>query len=167
MEHADVPTPLDRGPAVPFPPPLIFAAGVGLALLLERLAPRFGLPAASLPEFPARDGLGIGLMAAGALLDVTSILTFARRRTAIYPNRPATVIVDDGVFRFSRNPMYLGMAFATAGIGVFIGSGWTLLLLPLMLLAMQRLVIAREERHLTARHPEAYAAYCARVRRWL
>lgn len=152
---------------MPFPPPLIFVAGVGLALLVERWAPRLGLPGLSLPALRGVGLIGGALIAMGAALDLTGILTFARRRAAIYPNKPATLVVAQGVYRLSRNPMYLGMALVTAGIALLIGSGWTLVLLPFMLLAMQRFVIAREERHLQARHPETYAAYCAQVRRWI
>jgi protein-S-isoprenylcysteine O-methyltransferase Ste14 len=85
----------------------------------------------------------------------------------VYPNQPARALVTHGVYAHSRNPMYVGLTIAYLGGVLATGSVWALLLLPVALFALLRLVIRREERHLSERFPTEYAAYCAEVRRWL
>jgi protein-S-isoprenylcysteine O-methyltransferase Ste14 len=153
----------DRGPDVKFPPPLLFVAGLGAGVLLDRLLPSpSAIPASSLFEVA-----GIVLGVVGLAVVYTGILTFRRARTAVYPNRPAKLVVDHGVFAYSRNPMYVGMTIFYLGGVLLLHSLGALLLLPMVLLLLQALVIAREERHLRATFPAEYHAYCARVRRWL
>lgn len=153
----------DLGPAVPFPPPLVYVIGVGGAQLLQRVVPLpLWIPDTRLVTIggAALAVLGLGLM-------FTGILTFRRFRTAVYPNRPAKVLVDTGVYAHTRNPMYAGMTTAYLGGVLLTGSMWMVVLLPIVLLVIRTQVIAREERHLTTQFPEAYTAYCARVRRWV
>ena len=109
-----------------------------------------------------------GVLAIGGLLLVyAGIATFRRARTAIYPNRPAKQVVEVGVYRITRNPMYLGMTLFHAGFSILFALPWALLLLPLVLIVIVTQVIRREERHLLERFPVEYAAYRARVRRWI
>ena len=153
----------DLGPAVQFPPPLPFAVGFALGALMERLLPlRARLFA--LPQSPIG---GVLLIAAGAALVVTGMLTFRRHHTAIYPNRPASNVVTSGVYAYTRNPMYLGLSIAYLGGVLATGIWWSLLFLPLVLLLTVLLVISREEAHLHERFPDEFGAYRARVRRWL
>lgn len=152
----------DRGPAVPFPPPLPFAVGLALGAVLDGLA-----PLGNMPDPVWLVGFGWLLVLVGVAIDVVGILTFRRARTAVYPNRPARCVVDHGLFARSRNPMYVGMAVWYVGALLVIGSWWALVWLPAVLLVIRTQVIAREERHLLARYPAEYAAYCARVPRWL
>lgn len=160
--HAAPPPPQDRGPAVPFPPPLLWVFGLALGAVLQRVMP---LPAV-MPDAPWAVVGGLLLVVAGLALTYTGILTFRRFRTAVYPNRPAKRIVDVGVFAYSRNPMYTGFTIAYVGGVLLTGWLWALLLLPVVLTVLVTQVIHREERHLHARFPHAYAAYCRRVRRW-
>jgi protein-S-isoprenylcysteine O-methyltransferase Ste14 len=146
---------------VPFPPPIPFVLALLFGVLLERWWPLVALPGGM-----AREGLGVALAAFGLAIVWTGILTFRRARTAVYPNRPAKVLVDHGVYRFTRNPMYLGMTLFTIGGALIFASAWALLLLPVALWIITTQVIRREEAHLRARFPEAYADYCARVGRW-
>lgn len=76
-------------------------------------------------------------------------------------------LVTSGVFRLTRNPMYVGLAAAYAGVAALLGSWWPLALLPLVLVAVDRLVIAREEPYLARALGAQYEAYRRRVRRWL
>jgi len=85
----------------------------------------------------------------------------------VIPMSPARAIVVTGPYRFTRNPMYVGLTVAYVGIALLVNMAWPLLTLPAVLIALRLFVIAREERHLRQAFPEAYAAYCARVRRWL
>lgn len=153
----------DRGPDVKFPPPVLFVGGLGAGVLLDRYLPEaFKLPAGITLEFA-----GVALGAAGLAMVYTGIITFRRARTAVYPNRAATQVVDYGIYAYTRNPMYVGLTGFYLGGALLLHSLAALLLLPLVLWMLQRLVIEREERHLQAAFPEAYPAYRARVRRWL
>ncbi|MCE2901443.1 MAG: methyltransferase family protein [Gemmatimonas sp.] len=156
------PPPKDLGPAVRFPPPILFLAGLGCGALLDRLVPLWRLP-----DAPAMAGAGLVLVLSGLALVYAGIVTFRRFRTAVYPNRPAKLVVDSGPFAYTRNPMYVGMTVFYAGMVLLLRSVWAVVFLPVVLGLLVRFVIRREERHLTQRFPEEYAAYCARVPRWL
>lgn len=154
---------VDQGPAVRFPPPLLFGAGLLLGALLSRLQP-VALPwvrtAWIAPVALVLCVLGVGLAVIG-------VLTFRRADTAVYPNQPARTLVTHGVYAYTRNPMYVGMTVAYLGLALATGSVWPLLLLPAVLALLVRFVIQREERHLMAKFPAEYGAYCADVGRWL
>ena len=155
-------TPTDRGPAVPFPPPLLFVGGVTIGVLLDLVVP---LPAI-IPDAPWVVIAGFALVVFGFGCTVTGMLTFKKFRTSVYPNRPAALVVDTGIYAYTRNPMYTGLTIAYLGGVLLTGVLWVLLLLPLVLTLLVTQVIQREERHLAERFPDAYAAYCARVGRW-
>lgn len=154
--------PRDLGPAVRFPPPILFVAGLGLGALLDRLVPLWPVP-----ERPLIAVAGCVLVIGGLALVYAGIMTFRRFRTAVYPNRPAKLVVDSGPFAYTRNPMYVGMTVFYVGMVLLLRSVWALPLLPVVLAALVHFVIRREERHLTQKFPDAYAAYCARVPRWI
>lgn len=83
------------------------------------------------------------------------------------PNGVASALLTMGPFRWTRNPLYLGLATLLACFSVGLDSAWMLLLVPVLVLLLDRLVIVREEARLRAQFGEAYAAYARRVRRWL
>ena len=111
--------------------------------------------------------LGILLVLVGAATTLSAVGFFRRARTSLVPIRPSTTLVSTGPYRFTRNPMYLGLAVVYVGIACWLGTLWPLLLLPVVLVLVGSLVIAREERYLEAKFGEEYRAYRARVRRWL
>ena len=152
------------GPGVPFPPPLLFLAGYGLALWLNT---RLEFLIRGAGASPAQTGIGLLCATAGFVLMLWGIVTFVGARTSVMPNSPARTIVTAGPYRFTRNPMYVGLTIAYAGFAIAMNLVWPFLTLPLVLLAVRFGIIAREERHLHAAFPEEYAAYCARVRRWI
>lgn len=151
----------DRGPGILVPPPVAYLSAFGVGLAMERALPS--------PKPPAWLRLLGG--AAGALsllaLDSRAMLRFHRRKTPFNPTRPATALVTDGPYRFTRNPMYLGMGGAHAGAAVAAGALWSLAALPLALTAIDRLIIPREERHLAQSFGDEYEQYRRRVPRWL
>ena len=153
-------------PGVHFPPPLLFLSGLAAAWVLEKYVTRIRLIAGS-ASTSALELFGVALLIAGVLLMLWGLYTFARVRTGIIPMRPATQIVDHGPYRFTRNPMYAGMALAYFGGALMMNSGWSLLLLPFVMLAIYHLVIKREERYLSSAFPAGYDAYRKKVRRWL
>jgi len=158
--------PAPANPGVKFPPPFLFLLGLGIAWLLETRVTRIRLVGGSASTQPL-ELAGAAILLAGLLFIFWGLYTFARVRTGILPMRPATRIVAHGPYRFSRNPMYTGMATAYLGGALILNSGWSLLMMPLAMLAIYNLVIKREERYLTSAFPAEYAEYRRTVRRWL
>jgi protein-S-isoprenylcysteine O-methyltransferase Ste14 len=92
---------------------------------------------------------------------------FRRERTTLIPNRPATALATDGIYSRTRNPMYLSLAILYIGVTLMLDSWWPILIEPLVLVVVDRLVIAREERYLMHAFPHIYDEYRRRVRRWI
>jgi protein-S-isoprenylcysteine O-methyltransferase Ste14 len=143
------------------PPPAIYFAGFLIGVATELAWPIGALPSAL--------ALAAGLIG-GALwlaLDVSAMMLFQRAGTGVAPTKPTTGLVTYGPCRITRNPMYVGMAFLYVGLALALGVIWSLAFLPVVLLIVDRLVIAREERYLEAKFGEEYREYKRRVRRWL
>jgi protein-S-isoprenylcysteine O-methyltransferase Ste14 len=151
-------------PGVRFPPPVIFVGGFLLGWLLDRYW--HALPLARFGG-SAVESVGWGLLVVGIILVASGMLTFRRARTAIIPSHGASRLVTDGPYCYTRNPMYTGLTIASAGAAALIDSAWPLIMLPLVLIALVRLVISREEAYLSDAFGAEYVAYKARVRRWL
>ena len=110
---------------------------------------------------------GLALVGAGLAIALVAEFQFIRAQTATLPIRPASALVTGGIYRFSRNPMYLGMSFVLAGFGLAANSLWYLLALAPAMYAVFRLAIEPEERYLETKFGEAYRSYRRRARRWL
>lgn len=150
-------------PGVIAPPPLIYLGFLLLGWGLGQVLPDPGLGLETL----WRRGVAVVLIVAGLVIDGAAAGHFRRLGTRVEPWHPSTVLATDGLYRFSRNPIYLGFALAYVGFAVAMDSLFALALLMPCLLVVDRLVIAREERYLAARFGAAYADYRQRVRRWL
>ncbi len=111
--------------------------------------------------------LGLALFGAGLAVALTGSQAFQRAGTTRDPFVESAVLVTGGVYRYSRNPMYLGMVLALLGIGVLLGSLTPLLVVPAFGLLVRWRFIAVEEAMLTATFGQAYTDYQRRVRRWL
>jgi len=140
------------------------------ALYAAAFAIAYGLnltwPLAVLPQPEAR-WTGMALCAAGAALILWGIVTMRRAKTNIYPGLPATTLVSDGPFRFTRNPLYVALTILFAGLALEVDMAWGFIVLVPLLLVMHYGVILREERYLEGKFGDAYRAYCTRVRRYL
>jgi protein-S-isoprenylcysteine O-methyltransferase Ste14 len=147
---------------VRFPPPFIYLGVLLIGIGAERFVPlrHFGLDRSLLVI------LGLTLVAAGILLGVSAVGLFRRSDTTPEPWTSTTAIVTTGVYRYTRNPMYLGMASIYAGLAAVADSPLALILLPAVLLIIQSQVIAREESYLAAKFGDVYLDYKRRVRRW-
>lgn len=111
--------------------------------------------------------LGLALLLAGVLLLILAAGLFRARGTTVDPTRSPDVLVTDGLYRLSRNPMYLGMLLVLLGFALW-RDAWLALLCPLaFFLYMDRVVIPREERQVSARFAEQFQDYCRRTRRWI
>ena len=150
---------------VRIPPPLFYAAAVVLGLLLDGV---HSLPIGLASGF-SRITIVLGwLLIAGWLyLTISSFQLFWRQHTSVLPIRPSTTLVVAGPYRFTRNPMYLGLALLTVALGLFLNTWWPIILLVPTLAVVQRFVIAREESYLRRRFGAEYDAYTRRVRRWI
>ena len=158
---APVSPPRDAG--VHFPPPLLYAAALLLGWGLQRWRP-----------LPITAGPSMVRLAVAVVCGLVYLAIFAgafggfrRAHTSIIPNRPASALVTTGPYRWTRNPMYVSLVVLYLGVTMLLDSWWPVILLPVVVLAIDRLVIAREERYLDAAFPGEYATYRARVRRWL
>lgn len=125
------------------------------------IAPALDVPVPRLLAFP------VG--AIGAALDAVALVQFLRMRTTTNPLKPASAsaLVTGGIYRSTRNPMYLGLATLLAAWAIYLGNLAALAGVPLFILYMNRFQILPEERALEERFGPEYIAYRARVRRWL
>jgi protein-S-isoprenylcysteine O-methyltransferase Ste14 len=148
-------------PGIKVPPPLIYLLALLLGLVLDRRA--------HVPFLPRKAGRIIGwpLVGGGVLLGGWFRKTMREADAPIRTDRPVPRLTTEGPFRFTRNPGYLSLAMLYAGIAVLRNALWAILLLPLVLVVIQREVIGREERYLERTFGEEYLAYKARVRRWV
>ena len=148
-------------PGVRIPPPVVYAAtflaGVGLQRLIH------------LPFLPRPVALGLGgaLLAGGVIVNLSAVPTMLRGHGTLNTSAPSAALVTSGPYRFSRNPMYVGLTLMYAGLASVFSVVWALPLLALALLYTNFRVIAPEERYLERRFGEAYRVYRARVHRWL
>ena len=156
----ELPPEEDR-PGVPIPPPLLFVLPILASLALEWFVPT------SFVHGAFRWLPGALIFFAGIALIQGGFVTQKRAGTDPIPYKPSTRIVAHGIYRFTRNPMYLGFALCTFGLAILANSAWMLLAVPIGLVLIDRLVIVREERYLERKFAEEYLDYKRRVRRWV
>ncbi|MDH2242863.1 isoprenylcysteine carboxylmethyltransferase family protein [Pseudomonas sp. GD03909] len=150
-----------RATGVILPPPVIYVLFLAAAWLLEWL-----IPIALLQNLWTHY-IGWGLIDAGVLLMLWAGLLMLWRKTTVNPYGKPARLLEEGPFRISRNPIYLADSLIYCGIALLWGSLWPWLLLPAVVISMQRGVIVHEERLLTQLFGDDYRRYCGRVRRWL
>ena len=145
------------------PPPIVALCIAVLIWLVARSA--FALPLA----IPGLRAVAIALIIIGISIDITAVLAFFRARTTVNPLNPkaSSYIVRSGLYRLSRNPMYLGMLVSLSGWVLWVNSLTALLLLPLFVLYITRFQIIPEEHVLLEKFGDEFAQYMREVRRWL
>jgi protein-S-isoprenylcysteine O-methyltransferase Ste14 len=145
------------------PPPAVAAVTAVLMWLVSRITPGFAF------EIPARNALAVGLAAAGFITGISGVVTFWRAKTTVNPMKPqsSSSLVNWGVYRVTRNPMYLGFLLALTAWAVVLSSPVALLFLPGFILYIHLFQIVPEERALTSLFGEEFLAYKSRSRRWL
>ena len=143
------------------PPPLIYVVLFGLGLVLHRI-----VPLTFLLLVPAQVA-ALLFLGCYVLLFGWSYLLFHRAGTSMVPIKPSAALVESGPYRLTRNPMYLGLLCVYLAVALWFGVVWALILVPLVVLAVQRLAIAKEEHYLEQKFGDAYRQYRAHVRRWL
>ena len=145
-------------------PPLVVMAFVGgLMWLGTRAAPAAGF------ALPARQAIALGLAAVGVGVAVAGVVSFRVAKTTVNPLKPETAssLVVSGIYQVSRNPMYLGAMIVLIGWAVALTNAFACIVAILFVLYLNRFQIIPEEKALTARFGPEFAAYCAKVRRWI
>jgi protein-S-isoprenylcysteine O-methyltransferase Ste14 len=145
------------------PPPLYMLAFSCLMYFLNRYIPIL------VWLLPPENKIGLVIIFISVMLDLWSLILFFIARTTPNPLTPDKTrsLVTTGLYRISRNPMYLGLLLMLIGWALYLGSVSPLLLLPLFVFTLNKMQIEPEERLLKEKFGEGYIKYQRRVRRWL
>jgi protein-S-isoprenylcysteine O-methyltransferase Ste14 len=145
------------------PPLAIGILVAALMWLVSRTVPAFDF------VFLARDVLAVTLAVAGAIIVLSGAASFRRARTTFNPMKPESTssLVLSGIYKVSRNPMYLGFLLALFGWAVFLSNALAFIFLPAFIFYMNRFQIEPEEKALACKFGQEFDAYKSRVRRWL
>ena len=145
------------------PPPVVVLSSIAFAWLLARLSPGFTY------VLPVRILIAFSLVLAGISIALSGVLAFRKAKTTPNPHTPekATSIVRSGPYRFTRNPMYLGLAFVLLGFCAYLANPMTFFAVIAFIAYITRFQIMPEERVLLQNFGETYASYTRSVRRWL
>ena len=150
-----------KGPAVRFPPLLIFLTVVLGSIAVDAFVP-FSLGGA-----PALKYAGTALVLAGFMVIGVAAASFHRAGTHLEPWKPTARIVSHGIFRYSRNPIYVAFCLLQVGTGLWLDNGWTVVTFPVSAALLFRVAIKREEAYLEHKFGKEYLDYKQAVRRWL
>ncbi len=145
------------------PPPLLgFVTGL-MMWLLSQLLPTLSMPSSNLFR------VGIVIMLLGFCLDVIALLQFRKNKTTISPLSPekASTLVISGLYKYTRNPMYLGLLIVLTGWAFFLGNLASFACLPIFVRLITRFQILPEEQILGEQFGEPYEQYLTQVRRWI
>ena len=152
-----------RGLELKVPPLLTGCIAAALTWLISKTLPQFQV------SVPARNLLAGSVSIVGGIVGAVGVYSFRRARTTVNPMKPAstTCLVMSGIYRISRNPMYLGFFLLLTGLAIFLSNVIAIVILPLFILYMNRFQIEPEERVLTYLFGQEFVDYKLRVRRWL
>ena len=145
------------------PPPLQGLIVAAVMWAVHSWAPGFAV------DVPGRKAAAISVGAIGVAMEIAAIITFFRARTTVNPLKPANAsrIVSTGLFRLSRNPMYLALLLVLIGWGLWLGNLLGAVLIALWVLYITEFQIKPEEQALREKFGAEYEDYCRRTRRWI
>ncbi len=147
--------------AVPVPPPLLFFGCLAAGFLLEFLSP-------SRPVgWPGYQAIAGGLVAVSGFLALGAFRALRKSWTPFDPWRPTVMIIREGPFRYSRNPLYLALLLLLIAAALLAGSLWLILAVPVLLFLLDAFAIRPEEEYLERKFGDVYRDYKASVRRWI
>ena len=153
----------ERGARVSFPPPLVFLG----ALLLGVAVNLWLWPAPDAGYRTLSIGAGVVIMAAGIALVVAARVLFFRTKQSPIPWKPTPEMIFSGPYRFTRNPMYVGITLLLIGIGLAFNNLWISALALPALMIIHVIAVVPEEAYLSEKFGDSYRAYLTRVRRYL
>lgn len=142
-------------------PPIVVLIYIIVAILLGRFVQ---IPFAT-PVVLRKIGFALAFI--GFLMGVGAFIEFRKARTTLDPHGSVKAVVTNGVYRITRNPIYLGFLLMVIGLPLNSGTYWGILIAPFYIVTMNRLVIEREEYYLEKKFKDEYTGYRSRVRRWL
>ena len=142
-------------------PPIIALMFIVIAYFLGRFVP---LP---LPVPGILRSIGLVLTFVGFLLGIGAFMEFRKARTTLDPHGSSKQVVTSGIYRFTRNPIYLGFLLMVIGLPLNSGLYWGIVMAPFYVFIMNGLIIQHEEAYLERKFGETYTSYTSRVRRWL
>ena len=151
------------GAAVRFPPPFVPLIALALGIVAHVWLWPLGLPL----QGALRYGSAVLLLGTGLALMTTAFGVFRRTGQDPKPWANTPEIISTGIYRFSRNPMYVSMGLLQAGIGVALANGWVVLLVPVVWAVIYVIAIRHEEAYLEQKFGSVYTDYKRSVRRWL
>jgi protein-S-isoprenylcysteine O-methyltransferase Ste14 len=160
MAKLSAQNPIDTS-GVRFPPPLIVIIVFGAGLQLQHLFPFIDIPEV-IGHF-----ISVVCFVASAIFATSSFIMFLRAHTSPLPIRPTSVLVTNGPYRYSRNPMYLSLVLVYVGLALWLDVFWVFVLVPAVIILVQYLAIVREERYLERKFGQKYLRYKSCVRRWV
>lgn len=141
-------------------PPIVALMFIVTAHLLGRFVP-IPIPAPMILRYA-----GLALSFVGFLLGISAFAEFRKAHTTLNPHGSVKQLVTSGIYRFTRNPIYLGFLLMVIGFPLNSGIYWGFVMAPFYVLTMTRLVVEREEAYLENKFKVLYVGYKSRVRRW-
>jgi len=149
-----------KGAGVKIPPPVIFILFMLLAHANELLFP-IGITFA-----PVITYIGLGLVMCGLILLFSLLLQFKRVKTSIEPWQPTSSIIKTGLYKYSRNPIYLALCTIPIGLGLYFSHVWLITSVIPSCIGVYYVAIRPEEAYLTRKFGDEYIRYQQQVRRW-
>jgi protein-S-isoprenylcysteine O-methyltransferase Ste14 len=147
---------------VRIPPPAFFLGAVVLGIVLH-----WAWALGFARDSSLRIALGMAVICGGVAILASAFSVFRRMGQDPDPRKPTPTIARDGPYRFTRNPMYLGVSLVQLGLGIALGNAWiVLLLIPAVVLIHYRAILP-EERYLERKFGDEYASFKVSVRRWI
>ena len=153
----------EGGAKVRFPPPFVYLAFILLGVGIQRTVAPLSIGAGS---FFIRV-VGVTIVLVGLWLNADAWKLFRRTGQHPAPWKPSPELVLSGAYRFTRNPMYLGMTCIQVGLGLALNNLWISLLAALSLLTVHFIAVLPEERYLTDKFGDSYRGYLIKVRRYI
>ena len=154
--------PAERGANVHVPPPAVFAGLTLLGIVL-----RYAIGPIPFPTGPLVRLLGAAVLLVGLAIVASARVRFVRTGRSPIPWKPTPELIFSGPYRFTRNPMYVGVTYVQIGIGMAFGNAWIVLLAPVALAIIHVIAVLPEEAYLAQKFGQSYQQYRAKVRRYL
>ncbi len=151
----------EKGAAVKFPPPLIFLSVIFFSYVLHYFWP-IGIADVLFHKY-----IGIIILGLGISIVIIGKNTFSRAQTNIEPWKPTKKIITTGIYKYSRNPIYLALCVMQVGIGIIVNSLWMIISLAISVALVYHTAIKKEEIYLAAKFGDEYKIFKNKVRRWL
>jgi len=159
MEQPDV---TEGGASVRFPPPLVYIGFIILGALLQ-----YAIAPIPFPDDAWIRILGVVVVVAGLAIIFAALATFKKTGQEPKPWTPSPELIIEGTYRWTRNPMYVGLTCILIGLGLALNNIWFSLLAPIALVLVHFIAVLPEEEYLSGKFGKSYAEYRRNVRRYL